>query len=70
MTVPNPEASREEVVINGPSKGTFLPNPGKKAHKEDETEVVLVRFGAFNVLYDEDGNSYSVDDASSAVHSP
>ena len=37
------------------------PNPGKKA-QEDVAEVAKVRFGALNMLYDEDGNSYPVDD--------
>ena len=39
VTVPKPEASREEVVKIALPK-EHLPNPGKKAHKEDEAEVV------------------------------
>ena len=39
VTVPNPEASREEVAkVALPEE--HLPDPGKKAHKEDEVEVV------------------------------
>ena len=38
------------------------PNLGKKA-QEDAGRGRQVRFGALNVLYDEDGNSYPVDDA-------
>ena len=39
VTVPNPEASREEVVkVTLPKE--HLPYPGKKAHKEDEAEGV------------------------------
>ena len=39
VTVPNPEASREEVAkIALPEE--YLPDPGKKAHKGDDVEVV------------------------------
>ena len=38
------------------------PNPGKKA-QEGRGRGRQVRVGALNMLYDEDGNSYPVDDA-------
>ena len=44
VTVPNPKASREEVAkIALPEE--YLPDPGKKAHKEDEVEVGLFDLG-------------------------
>ena len=44
VTVPNLEASREEVAkIALPEE--HLPDPGKKAHKEDEVEVVRCNSG-------------------------
>ena len=38
------------------------PNPGREAQEEEEGGRT-VRFGGLNVLYDEAGNEYPVDDA-------
>ena len=60
-TVPKPDQCRREVAIQALSKGSSS-NPGKKA-QEERGRGRSVRFGGLNVLYDETGNEYPVDDA-------
>ena len=44
VTVPKPEASREEAAKIAPPK-EHLSNPGKEAHKEEEVEVARCDLG-------------------------
>ena len=62
VTVPNPESQSGGSSQNGSSKGTSS-RSGQKGPQRGRGRGRQVRFGAFNVLYDEDGNSYPVDDA-------
>ena len=59
---PAPAASRWEVAQPALPVEHF-PNPGKKAHNRGKGRGRQVRFGGLNVLYDDEGNSYPVDDA-------
>ena len=57
-----PQAAQSQGSVNaGPSRGTF----SKSGHKgpRGRGRGRQVRFGGFNVLYDEDGNSYPMDAA-------
>ena len=60
--VPNPNASRWEVAQVALPKELFL-NPGKKAHREDVDVVGKSDLRASTSLYDDEGNSYPIDDA-------
>ena len=61
MTVPKLEQRHREVAMQSLPRNNFL-NPGTKA-QEDCGRGRQVRFAGLNVLYDDEGNSYPIDDA-------
>ena len=62
VTVPNRRASQEGSSENSSSKRTSFKS-GQRGPQRGRGRSRQVRFGGLNVLYDEDGNSYPVDDA-------